>query len=111
VENAGGLFSSSGDPFFGTPKWTQNSWAWGVWWSAYGICPNPNTGGPGQNCVNTAGGLGLSVYSAGSLHAGGICNVAMADGSVKGLNVKAMDSLSLAYLAGARDGEIQGTDF
>jgi prepilin-type processing-associated H-X9-DG protein len=110
VECAGGLFSSSADPFFATPQWTMNAWAWGIWWSAYGICPNPNSP-PGQNCINTPAGKGLSVFAAGSLHANGICNVAMADGSVKGLNVQHMDSLSLAYLAGARDGEKQGTDF
>jgi prepilin-type processing-associated H-X9-DG protein len=51
------------------------------------------------------------VYAAGSLHAANICNVAMGDGSVRGLNFRNIDSLSLAYLAGARDGEIQGTDF
>jgi prepilin-type N-terminal cleavage/methylation domain-containing protein/prepilin-type processing-associated H-X9-DG protein len=111
VECAGGLFDNPGDPFFGSPQWTMNAWAWGIWWSGYGICPNPNTGGPGQNCVNTPAGKGLSVFSAGSLHPNGVCNVAMADGSVKPLNVPHMDSLSLAYLAGVRDGEKQGTDF
>jgi prepilin-type N-terminal cleavage/methylation domain-containing protein/prepilin-type processing-associated H-X9-DG protein len=111
VENAGGQLSISGDPIFGTPHWTMNAWAWGVWWAGYGICPNTLVGGPGQNCNNTPGGNGLSVFSAGSLHASGICNVAMADGSVRGLNAPNIDSLSLIYLAGARDGEIQGTDF
>jgi prepilin-type processing-associated H-X9-DG protein len=112
VECAGGLFSSTGDPFFGTPTWTMNAWGWGVWWSAYGVCPNVNSpNGPGQNCVTTNDGKSLSVFAAGSLHASNICNVAMADGSVKGLNVRNLDSLSLAYLAGTRDGEIQGTDF
>jgi prepilin-type N-terminal cleavage/methylation domain-containing protein len=110
VECAGGLFDNPGDPFFGTPKWTMNAWAWGLWWSGYGVCPNPNSP-PGQNCINTAAGRGLSVFAAGSLHTQNICNVALADGSVKGLRVSGMDSLSLAYLAGARDGEVQGTDF
>jgi len=55
--------------------------------------------------------LNLSPYTANSLHANNICNVVMADGSVKGLNVINMDSLSLAYLAGIKDGEVQGTDF
>jgi prepilin-type N-terminal cleavage/methylation domain-containing protein/prepilin-type processing-associated H-X9-DG protein len=112
VENAGGLFSSAGDAFFGTPTWTQNSWAWGVWWSAYGVCPNANSpNGPGQNCNTSAAGRSLSVYAAGSLHAGNVCNVSMGDGSVKSLNVRSIDSLSLAYLTGIRDGEIQSTDF
>jgi prepilin-type N-terminal cleavage/methylation domain-containing protein/prepilin-type processing-associated H-X9-DG protein len=110
VENAGGLNSISGDAFFGTPKWWMNAWAWGVWWSGYGICPNANKP-PGQNCNNTPQGRGLSLFSAGSMHAGSICNVAMADGSVRGLNVPAIDSLSLYYLAGAKDGEVQSTDF
>jgi prepilin-type N-terminal cleavage/methylation domain-containing protein len=112
VENAGGRFSTTADPNFATPMWTMNAWAWGVWWSGYGVCPNVNTpNGPGQNCSTNAAGLGLSVYTAGSLHAGNICMVALADGSVKGLNVKTMDSLTVAYLAGIRDGEVRGTDF
>jgi prepilin-type processing-associated H-X9-DG protein len=111
VENAGGLFGVSGDQFFSTPTWTMNAWAWGVWWSAYGVCPNANTpNGPGQNCNTAQGGLNLSEYAAGSLHAANVCNVAFADGSVKGMNFRSIDSLSLAYLAGARDGEIQPTD-
>jgi prepilin-type N-terminal cleavage/methylation domain-containing protein/prepilin-type processing-associated H-X9-DG protein len=111
VENAGGLFSASGDPFFGSPKWTMNAWAWGVWWSGYGVCPNSNTpNGPGQNCSQAAGGLGLSPYAAGSLHAGNICNVALADGSVKAMNFRSIDSLSLAYMTGTKDGMIQPLD-
>jgi prepilin-type processing-associated H-X9-DG protein len=51
------------------------------------------------------------VFAAGSRHTGGLCNVAMADGSVRGLNAPNIDSLSLAYLAGTRDGEIQTPDF
>jgi prepilin-type N-terminal cleavage/methylation domain-containing protein/prepilin-type processing-associated H-X9-DG protein len=109
AENAGGQFAVGGDPFFGTPKWTMNAWAGGVWWSAYGICPN--MAGAGQNCDNSAGGRGLSVFVPGSLHSNGICNVALADGSVRGLNAQNIDSLSLAYLAGVRDGEIQSLDF
>jgi prepilin-type N-terminal cleavage/methylation domain-containing protein/prepilin-type processing-associated H-X9-DG protein len=111
VECAGGLLTIDGDQFFGTPHWTMNAWAWGVWWSAYGMCPNTLPNGPGQNCVNTGGGLGMSVFSAGGLHAGGICNVTMGDGSVRSLNAQAIDNFSLIYLAGIRDGEIQGIDF
>jgi prepilin-type N-terminal cleavage/methylation domain-containing protein/prepilin-type processing-associated H-X9-DG protein len=108
AECAGGLLNV-GDPLIGT-KWTMNAWAWGVWHSAYGICPNASSP-PGQNCNNSAAGRGLSVFAAGSLHANNLCNVALADGSVKGLNTRAIDSLSLSYLTGARDGVIQGTDF
>ncbi len=108
AECAGGLFNG-GSPF-GT-RWTQNAWGWGVWWSAYGICPNPNRAGPGQNCSTSAQGRGVSVFAAGSMHPGGALNVALADGSVKGLNAPRMDSLSLSYLTGVRDGLVQGTDF
>jgi prepilin-type N-terminal cleavage/methylation domain-containing protein/prepilin-type processing-associated H-X9-DG protein len=110
VECAGGLDAISGDQFFSGSHWTMQAWAGALWWSAYGICPNRNSP-PGQNCNNSAGGLGLSVFAAGSTHAGGICNVAMGDGSVHGLNAPSIDSLSLYYLAGYRDGEIQGIDF
>jgi prepilin-type N-terminal cleavage/methylation domain-containing protein/prepilin-type processing-associated H-X9-DG protein len=109
AECAGGL-TNQNDPLLGT-KWTMNAWAWGVWFSAYGICPNtkfptcngPLTGGPG--------GKHLSVFAAGSMHTGNICNVAMADGSVVGINAPAIDPLPLAYLCGTKDGAIQGTDF
>jgi prepilin-type N-terminal cleavage/methylation domain-containing protein len=112
VENAGGMLSFNGDPFFGTRMWTQNSWAWGVWWSAYGVCPNQNTpNGPGQNCSQAADGLQSSVFAAGSMHAGNSMMSALADGSVRGLNVRVLDSLSLAYLTGAKDGLVQSTDF
>jgi len=111
VENAGGMLAP-GDPFFGTRMWTQNSWAWGIWYSAYGVCPNQNTpNGPGQNCSTAADGLQSSVFAAGSMHAGNIMMSALADGSVRGLNVRVLDSLSLAYLAGAKDGLVQTTDF
>ena len=112
VENAGAMFSTTADPLFTPRMWTQNTWAWGVWYSAYGVCPNQNTpNGPGQNCSTASDGLGMSLFTAGSLHAGNICMSAMADGSVKGMNFKTIDSLSLAYLAGAKDGMVQGTDF
>jgi hypothetical protein len=45
------------------------------------------------------------------MHAGNIMMSALADGSVRGLNVRVLDSLSLAYLAGAKDGLVQTTDF
>jgi prepilin-type N-terminal cleavage/methylation domain-containing protein/prepilin-type processing-associated H-X9-DG protein len=108
TECAGGL-TDPGDPLIGV-KWTMQAWAWGVWFSADGICPNPSAP-PGQNCNNTPAGRGLSVFAAGSLHANNICNVAMADGSVRGLNARAIDSYSLSYLTGTQDGQVQGTDF
>jgi prepilin-type N-terminal cleavage/methylation domain-containing protein/prepilin-type processing-associated H-X9-DG protein len=110
AECAGGIVDlTTSDPNIGK-KWLMNAWAYGVWFSAYGICPN-SAKPPGQNCDNTPGGLGLSVFSAGSLHAGGVCNMALADGSVKGLNAPAIDSFSLSYITGAKDGQVQGTDF
>jgi prepilin-type N-terminal cleavage/methylation domain-containing protein/prepilin-type processing-associated H-X9-DG protein len=108
AETAGGL-NSVGDPNFDN-KWWNMSWGGGVWWSAYGICPN-STSPPGQNCNNTPAGLGLSVFVPGSTHAGGIVQMAFGDGSVKGMNVRAIDSLSLSYLVGIQDGMVQPTDF
>jgi prepilin-type processing-associated H-X9-DG protein len=108
VETPGGNHFVSGDPDFGTPHWTNMAWAYGLWWSNNGICPNANNG----NCVNpNSGSTGTSVFSAGSMHTGGITNVAMADGSVRSINAPSIDALSLAYLAGTRDGEIQSPDF
>jgi prepilin-type N-terminal cleavage/methylation domain-containing protein/prepilin-type processing-associated H-X9-DG protein len=109
AECAGGL-TDQGDPLLGR-KWTMNAWAWGVWFSAYGICPNPNFPTCNGMLTGTPEGKNLSVFAAGSLHANGLCNVALADGSVKGLNARAIDSLSLSYITGARDGVTRGTDF
>jgi prepilin-type N-terminal cleavage/methylation domain-containing protein len=86
VENAGGLNSVGGDQFFSNPQWWNHSWAGAVWWSPYGICPN-------------------------SRFTGCNCNVAWGDGSVRGLNAPNIDSLSLAYLAGGRDGQLVSPDF
>jgi prepilin-type processing-associated H-X9-DG protein len=109
AECAGGL-TDQGDPLLGT-NWTMNAWAWGVWFSAYGICPNPSFPACNGMLTGTPEGKHLSVFAAGSLHANNICNVAMGDGSVKGLNAQAIDPLSLSYLTGTQDGMIQGTDF
>jgi prepilin-type N-terminal cleavage/methylation domain-containing protein len=109
IECAGGLHSVSSDAIFNKPQWWMHAWAGAVWFTAYGICPNSNTTAPGQNCHNEPGGRGLSVFSAGSLHAGGICNIAL--GSVRGLNAPAINSLTLTYLAGGRDGQIVSPDF
>jgi prepilin-type N-terminal cleavage/methylation domain-containing protein/prepilin-type processing-associated H-X9-DG protein len=109
AECAGGL-TNQGDPLLGT-KWTMNAWAWGIWFSAYGICPNANFPTCNGTLTGTPAGKHLSVFAAGSLHTNNLCNIAMADGSVKGLNAGAIDTFSLSYLTGTRDGMIQGTDF
>ena len=109
VEAAGGLYSA-GTPF-PSSVWTDWSWGGGQYWSAYGICPNSNAAGVGINCNFGGGGLGLSPFVGGSTHAGAIVNMAFADGSVHGINVGAIDVLSLSYLTGMQDGEVQGFDF
>jgi prepilin-type N-terminal cleavage/methylation domain-containing protein/prepilin-type processing-associated H-X9-DG protein len=107
VESAGGNHHVPGDPNFGGPaQWTNIAWAWGMWWSNNGICPN--TANP--NCT-FSGATGNSVFAAGSMHTNGLTNVAMGDGSVRLLNAQNVDALSLAYLAGAQDGIIQSPDF
>jgi prepilin-type N-terminal cleavage/methylation domain-containing protein/prepilin-type processing-associated H-X9-DG protein len=108
VETPGGNHFVNGDADFGTVHWTNIAWAYGLWWSNNGICPNANNG----NCNNpNTGSTGTSPFSAGSMHAGGMTNIAMGDGSVRALNARNVDALSLAYLAGIRDGEIQNPDF
>jgi prepilin-type N-terminal cleavage/methylation domain-containing protein/prepilin-type processing-associated H-X9-DG protein len=108
VENAGGMLTGLSAPA-DTPKWTNHAWAGAVWWSSSGICPNSRF----ANCTwnQSPPPYASPVFAAGSQHTGGICNVSMGDGSVRGINAPNIDSLSLAYLAGTRDGEVQGTDF
>jgi prepilin-type N-terminal cleavage/methylation domain-containing protein/prepilin-type processing-associated H-X9-DG protein len=110
VESAGGMLGGGGlSAPADTPKWTNQSWGGAIWWSATGICPNTRF----SNCTfnQAPPPYNSPVFAAGSMHANGICNVAMADGSVRGLNAPNIDSLSLAYLAGVRDGQIQAADF
>jgi prepilin-type N-terminal cleavage/methylation domain-containing protein/prepilin-type processing-associated H-X9-DG protein len=110
VESAGGMAGWSDlSPPGDVPRWTNQAWGGAIWYSSTGICPNSRF----ANCTYnpTPPPRSSPVFAAGSLHSGGICNVAMADGSVRGLNAPNIDSLSLAYLAGARDGEIQSPDF
>ena len=109
AECAGGL-TDQGDPLLGK-KWTMNAWAWGVWFSAYGICPNSNFPSCNGTLTGTPEGKNMSVFAAGSFHANNICNIAMADGSVTSLNARSIDTFSLSYLTGTKDGIVQGTDF
>jgi prepilin-type N-terminal cleavage/methylation domain-containing protein/prepilin-type processing-associated H-X9-DG protein len=108
VESAGGMITGLSAPA-DTPKWTNQTWAGATWWSSSGICPNTQF----SNCTwnQNPPPYRSPVFAAGSLHSGGICNVAMADGSVRGLNAPNIDTLSLAYLAGTKDGQIQSPDF
>jgi prepilin-type N-terminal cleavage/methylation domain-containing protein/prepilin-type processing-associated H-X9-DG protein len=107
VESAGGNHFVPGDASFGgAAQWTNMTWAWGMWWSNNGICPNSQN----PNCT-FSGATGNSVFAAGSMHTNGLTNVAMGDGSVRSLNAQNVDPLSLAYLAGTQDGIIQSPDF
>jgi hypothetical protein len=91
-----------GAPFTG--KWVMHSWAWGIWWSSAGFCPG------GANCGTSAASRGMGGFAAGSFHTGNICNVSLADGSTRSVNVRNIDSLTAVYLAGIRDGIIQPVD-
>jgi prepilin-type N-terminal cleavage/methylation domain-containing protein/prepilin-type processing-associated H-X9-DG protein len=108
VESAGGMLTGLSAPA-DTPKWTNQAWGGAVWYSSAGICPNTSF----ANCTYNPNPppYASPVFAAGSMHAGGICNVAFADGSVRGLQTAGIDSLSLAYLAGIMDGEMQSPEF
>ncbi|HXG09003.1 MAG TPA: DUF1559 domain-containing protein [Gemmataceae bacterium] len=101
AESAGGKVTVSG---LGT-GWSYDTWNFGIWYSAFGICPRRDN----PNCDFSAGGFGLSWAVAGSFHPD-LCNVAMADGSVRPLTVGRMDFLTLSYLVGFQDGMIQSPD-
>jgi prepilin-type processing-associated H-X9-DG protein len=115
AESAGALLSEGTppDPAFGI-KWTYQAWAFGVWYSAFGICPNGN--GAGVNCRSRNDWTihdtsGFSVFTASSMHPGRVINMAFGDGSVKGINPGALDPYALFYITGTNDGQNQSTDF
>jgi len=95
AESAGGYLSADGG-------WTMETWGGAMWWSAFGTCPQ--SGGNG-NCDNTPAGKGKGWALAGSFHAGDVCQVAMGDGSVRGLKIGSIDFLTMDYLAGVSDGQ------
>jgi prepilin-type processing-associated H-X9-DG protein len=101
AESAGGFANIGGIG----QGWTMDTWNFGIWYSAFGICPNPTNG----NCENTPQGRGLTWGVAGSQHAGNQCNIAFGDGSVRSIN-PSIDFLSLDYLNGYRDGQVQSSD-
>jgi prepilin-type N-terminal cleavage/methylation domain-containing protein/prepilin-type processing-associated H-X9-DG protein len=112
AETAGAL-NDEGDANFPV-QWTYQAWAFSVWFSQLGICPNGN--GAGVNCrsradFNVHDTNGFSVFLASSMHAGRVVNMAFGDGSVKGINPQGLDSYSLAYITGTQDGQVQTTDF
>ncbi len=99
AESAGGLETISG---IGT-GWTMETWSNAVWWSTFGVCPrNDNV-----NCDYSAQGRGLGWGVPGSFHAGNIINVAISDGSVRGINPNFLDFLTMSYLVGKADGVVQ----
>jgi prepilin-type N-terminal cleavage/methylation domain-containing protein/prepilin-type processing-associated H-X9-DG protein len=106
AESAGGLSANVA----GANVWTNFAWAaGGVWYSTYGICPGNSS--TNLNCSTAPGGLNLSTILAGSTHAGGVCNMAFADGSVHGINTAGMQYGPLEFLVGKADGHTQDFDF
>lgn len=83
------LFAETIGGYSGT-TYITDTWAFGMWFSLFGICPNSNSPNlPGQNCRNATGAAdpnGSSYGVAASKHAGGQVNMAFGDGSVRGVN-------------------------
>jgi prepilin-type processing-associated H-X9-DG protein len=102
VEAAGGKVTVSG---LGT-GWANDTWNFGIWYSAFWICPRRDN----NNCDFSAGGRGVSWGLASSLHDGPICNVAMADGSVRSIAAGRISFATLSYLTGTQDGVVRSAD-
>ncbi len=98
AETAGG-FQDLGSLGMG---WTSETWNFGVWHSALGVCPNSEN----KNCNTKPEGRGVSWGAASSFHAGNMINFAFGDGSVRPIS-PGMDFLTMAYLAGIADGMVQ----
>ena len=98
------MFAESAGGFSGT-GWTLEPWTGGMWWSAFGTCPQ--SGGNG-NCDTSAQGMGKGWGQPSSFHTGDICQMTFADGSVRGLRLGNIDFLSMDYLAGIADGQSGG---
>jgi hypothetical protein len=81
----------------------METWSNAVWWSTFGVCPRKDN----VNCDYSAQGRGLGWGVPGSFHAGNIINVAISDGSVRGINPNFLDFLTMSYLVGKADGVVQ----
>ncbi len=100
AESAGGFADTLGG------GWTMETWSSSVWWSTFGVCPRQDNG----NCDFSSAGRGLGWGLPGSFHAGNIINVAMSDGSVRGINPATLDFLTMSYLVGKNDGVVQNVE-
>ena len=98
IEGVGGHLAADGG-------WTFEAWAGGMWWSAFGTCPQ--AGGNG-NCDTTPQGRGKGWGLASTFHTGDLAQAAMGDGSVRVLRLGSIDFLSMDYLVGIADGQTGG---
>ena len=100
------MFAESTGGFLAADNgWTMEAWSGAMWWSAFGTCPQ--AGGNG-NCDASPQGRGKGWAVPSSFHTGDVCQVAMGDGSVRGLKIGQIDFLSMDYLAGVADGQAGG---
>ena len=105
LESAGGLLEwtpPTPDPDDG---WTMHTWAHAPSYSDYGLCPDRSN----SNCDTTSRGRGLGWGIAGSLHPGGLVNVAFGDGSIRAI-ASNMDFDTYVYLCGSKDGRVVNID-
>ena len=99
LESAGGFLEwSTGNPSNG---WMGMSWGHAPAYGDFGICPNSSNG----NCDFTPRGKGLGWGIPGSFHAGGLVNIVLGDGSVRGLSSNT-DFATLLFMCGTKDGRI-----
>jgi prepilin-type N-terminal cleavage/methylation domain-containing protein len=93
AEAAGGLD-------FGVPM--QATWSWALYVANYGMCPHGASGTTGTawtgNCTNAKPRL------PNSLHASGLINMCLGDGSVKAVNTGRMDLTQWVILNSMNDG-------
>lgn len=101
AESAGGLSGTS---------WLGETWAHARWWSAFGTCPS-GSNPPNPNCDKSTLGRGLGWALPGSLHTGNAINVCLTDGSIRSINSANIDFLTISYLVGIADGQVETFDW
>jgi hypothetical protein len=90
---------------------TSHTWANGLYWPQYGLCPQGagTTGGTGEGWTSNCDGFRAFVPN--SKHAGDVINTAFGDGQVRPVRTGGMNLTPWAVLNGINEGFVNPSDY